>query len=64
MRFLVIIILFIFAVIASTVLAKLALRGNLEAEMLARAHTALSGAGYSWVAVKFDHLHAEVGGYL
>ena len=64
MRFLVIIILFIFAVIASTVLAKLALRGNLEAEMLARAHTALSGAGYSGVAVKFDHLHAEVGGYL
>lgn len=64
MRFLFIIILFIFAVIASTVLAKLALRGNLEAEMLARAHTALSGAGYSEVAVKFDHLHAEVGGYL
>jgi len=64
MRFLVIIILFIFAVIASTVLAKVALRGNLEAEMQARAHTVLSGAGYSGVEVKFDHLHAEVGGYL
>jgi len=64
MRFLVIIILFIFAVIGSAVLAKFTLRGDLEAEMQARAHAALAAAGFAGVEVEFDHLHAKVGGFV
>lgn len=64
MRFLVIIILFIFAVIGSAVLAKFTLRGDLEAELRARALDALAEAGYGGIEVKFDHLNASLGGYV
>ena len=64
MRFLVIIILFISAVIGSVVLAKLALRGDIEAELRERALVALAEAGYDGVEVKFDHLNASLGGYV
>lgn len=64
MRFLVIIILFIFAVIGSVVLAKFTLRSDLEAELQARALVALAEAGYEGVEVKFDHLNGSLGGYV
>jgi len=64
MRFLVIIILFIFALIGSVVLAKFTLRSDLEAELRARALVALAEAGYEGVEVKFDHLNGSLGGYV
>jgi outer membrane protein OmpA-like peptidoglycan-associated protein len=64
MRFLVIILLFIFAVIGSVALAKLSLRGNLETEMERRALVVLSGAGYEGVEVKFDHFNAGLAGFV
>ncbi len=62
MRFLVIIILFIFAVIGSAVLAKFTLRANLESEMQDRALAVLAEASYEGVEVKFDHLTGALGG--
>jgi len=64
MRFLVIIILFCFAVLGSAVLAKFTLRGNLEAEMEERALSVLKEAGYKGVEVEFDHLEATLGGFV
>ncbi len=64
MRFLAIIILFLLAVLGSTLLAKFILRGNLEVELERRALAVLAEAGYKGVEVKFDHLDAALGGYV
>lgn len=62
MRFLVIIVLFGFAVAGSAFLAKVGLRSNVEAELAANAKMVLSEAGFPEVVVEFDHLDGSLSG--
>lgn len=64
MRFLVIVVLFCLAVAGSAFLAKVGLRGNVEAELESQAISALREAGYTGVKVEFDHLSGKVSGFV
>ena len=64
MRFLVIVVLFCLAVAGSAFLAKVGLRGNVEAELESQAIAALQEAGYTGVKVEFDHLNGNVSGHV
>ena len=64
MRFLVIVVLFCLAVAGSAFLAKVGLRGNVEAELESQAIAALQEAGYAGVKVEFDHLNGNVSGHV
>jgi len=62
MRFLVILLLFGFAVAGSAFLAKVGLRGTVEAELQEKALSGLRERGFGAVVVKFDHLHGALSG--
>jgi len=62
MRFLVILVLFGFAVAASAFLAKVGMRGSVEAELEGKAREALAANGFGGVVVEFDHLEGSLSG--
>jgi OOP family OmpA-OmpF porin len=62
MRFLVIVVLFGFAVAGSAFLAKVGMRGGVEAELAENAARILAEAGFAEVRVAFDHLEGTLTG--
>lgn len=62
MRFLLIAILFVFAVAVFTVVSKYGYQASVEAELGERATAALQVAGFEGVDVEFDHLDAIITG--
>lgn len=64
MRFLVIVVLFCLTVAGAAFLAKVVLRGSVEAELESMACEALGRAGYTDVKVAFDHLDGHLSGYV
>lgn len=62
MRFLAIFLLFCFAVVGATLLAKVSLREEVERELERRAKEILTEAGFPGVVVDFDHLDGRIGG--
>jgi len=62
MRFLLIAILFVFAVAVFTVVSKYGYQASVETELGERATAALQAAGFDGVGVEFDHLDAIVTG--
>jgi outer membrane protein OmpA-like peptidoglycan-associated protein len=62
MRFLVIVVLFGFAVAGSAFLAKVGMRGSVEAELAESARQVLEKAGFAEVKVEFDHLDGALSG--
>jgi outer membrane protein OmpA-like peptidoglycan-associated protein len=62
MRFLVIVVLFGFAVAGSAFLAKVGMRGSVEGELAESAGRVLAEAGYAEVLVEFDHLEGSLSG--
>lgn len=62
MRFLVIVVLFGFAVAGSSFLAMLGMRGSVEAELAEKAGRILAESGYPEVRIEFDHLEGSLSG--
>ncbi len=62
MRFLAILLLFCFAVVGATLLAKVSLRGEVEAELERKVLEVLAEAGFDGVEASFDHLDGRLGG--
>lgn len=62
MRFLLIFILFLFAVAVFTVVSKYGYQASVEMELTEKAMSALEAAGFDGVEVEFDHLDATVRG--